>query len=131
MSTESKHPNTMTIQARTFVSLVIVTGACALGYGVGHWSSQDPIKFVCYLLVALFASRLKVKLPAITGTMSVNFLFILLGLRELGLAETFALGCTAILMQCVHSDRLHTVRIDSVRPSLQEVKWLHENQTTR
>jgi len=111
MSTESKHPNTMTIQARTFVSLVIFTGACALGYGVGHWSSQDPIKFVCYLLVALFASRLKVKLPGITGTMSVNFLFILLGLRELGLAETFALGCTAILMQCIHSDRPRAVQI--------------------
>ena len=88
-------------EARAFVSLVIVAGACVLGYGVVHWSSQEPIAFACYLLVATIASRLKVNLPGIAGTVSVNFLFILLGLRELGFSETLALGCTAILMKCV------------------------------
>ena len=101
----------MTIQARAFVSLMIVTGACVLGYGALHWSSQEPIKLLCYLLVALFASRLKVNLPGITGTMSVNFLFILLGLRELSLAETLAIGCSAILMQCVYRDRPQAVQV--------------------
>ena len=32
--------------------------------------------------------------------MSVNFLFILLGILELSFAETLALGSTAIMMQC-------------------------------
>jgi len=76
-----------------------------------HWSSREPLKFICYLLVGLLASRLKVKLPGITGTMSVNFLFILLGLRELSLAETLVLGCSAILMQCVHRDRPRAVQV--------------------
>jgi len=98
-----------TIEARGFVSLVIVLGGCVTGYGAFHWSSQEPIVFASYLLVATIACRLKVKLPGITGAVSVNFLFILLGLRELGFSETLALGCTAILMQCVQ-DRQGVVK---------------------
>ena len=93
--------NIRTLEAHAFVSLVIVLGACVIGYGSVHWSGQEPIVFACYLLVATIASRLKVNLPGITGRVSVNFLFILLGLRELSFSETLALGCTAILMLCV------------------------------
>ena len=101
--------NITTIEARAFVSLVIVAGACVLGYGVVHWSGQEPIVFACYLLFATLASRLKANLPGIKGAVAVNFLFILLGLRELGFSETLALGCTAILMQCV-SERQGVVK---------------------
>ena len=48
---------------------------------------------------------LKIQLPGIDGTMSVNFLFILLGVVELSLPETLVLGCTATLAQCVCSAR--------------------------
>jgi diguanylate cyclase (GGDEF)-like protein/putative nucleotidyltransferase with HDIG domain len=108
---QAKNQNAMTIEAKAFVSLMIVSGACVLGYGLLHWDSREPIKFLCYSLVALVASRLKVNLPGITGTMSVNFLFILLSLREFSLAETLLLGCSAILMQCVHRDRPQPVQI--------------------
>ena len=101
--------NIRTLEAHAFVSLVIVLGACVIGYGAVHWSGQEPIVFACYLLVATIASRLKVNLPGITGTVSVNFLFILLGLRELSFSETLALGCTAILMLCVR-DRAGIVK---------------------
>src|SRR5208337_893852 len=111
MVSQAQQGNRMTIQAGVFIGLMTTTGAFVLGYGLLHWSSHEPLKFICYLLVALLASRLKVKLPGITGTMSVNFLFILLGLRELSLAETLALGCCAILMQCVHRDRPRVVQV--------------------
>jgi putative nucleotidyltransferase with HDIG domain len=111
MSSQSQQANRVTIPAGIFIGLMTVTGAFVLGFGLVHWSSREPLEFICYLLVALLASRLKVKLPGITGTMSVNFLFILLGLRELSLAETLALGCCAILMQCVHRDRPTAVQV--------------------
>src|ERR1700676_85593 len=104
--------NIRTLEARAFVSLVIVLGGCVTAYGAVHWSSQEPIVFASYLLVATIACRLKVNLPGITGAVSVNFLFILLGLRELGFSETLALGCTAILMQCVQ-DRQGLVKTSS------------------
>ena len=53
------------------------------------------MRFFCYLAVAVLASGLKVQLPGIDGTMSVNFLFILLGVLELSLPETLVIGCTA------------------------------------
>jgi diguanylate cyclase (GGDEF)-like protein/putative nucleotidyltransferase with HDIG domain len=108
---QSQQGNRLTIPAGIFIGLMTVTGAFILGFGLLHWYSREPLEFVCYVLVALLASRLKVKLPGITGTMSVNFLFILLGLRELSLAETLALGCAAILMQCLHRDRPRPVQV--------------------
>src|SRR5262249_8501196 len=73
--------------------------------------SGDVLKFFCYLIVASIASRLKVNLPGITGTMSVNFLFILLGVLELSFGQTLALGCSAILVQCMYRDRPRPVQI--------------------
>ncbi len=70
-----------------------------------HWQSADLTRFVCYLAVAVLASGLKVQLPGIDGTMSVNFLFILLGVVELSLSETLVIGCTATLVQSVWQAR--------------------------
>src|SRR5215467_3386174 len=101
----------MTPGAKVFISLVVVAGTGALLYGAIKPSSLNVSKFLCYLLVAVLASRLKVNLPGITGTMSVNFLFILLGILELSFAETLALGCFAILTQCFYRDRPRAVQV--------------------
>ena len=101
----------MTASARLFISVVVLVGSCIIGYAALHHSSSQPIRFVCYLLVALFASRLKVNLPGITGTMSVNFLFILVGILELSFGETLALGCAAIVVQCFYRDRPRLVQV--------------------
>ena len=78
-----------------------------------HWQSADLARFACYVLVAILASGLKVQLPGIDGTMSVNFLFILLGVMELSLPETMVIGCTATLVQSVwHArNRLDPVKV--------------------
>src|SRR5512143_1821272 len=101
----------MTATAKVFISLVVVAGTGALLYGAINPSSRNISKFVCYLLVALLASRLKVHLPGITGTMSVNFLFILLGILELSFAETLALGSIAIMVQCFYHDRPSAIQV--------------------
>ena len=52
-----------------------------------------------YLAVALASSGLKINLPSVTGTMSMNFLFVLIGVAELSLGETLVMGCLGILVQ--------------------------------
>ena len=42
---------------------------------------------------------MKVRLPGIDSTMSVHFLFVLLGVLELSLPEALAIGCAAALVQ--------------------------------
>jgi len=101
----------MTRGARIYISAVVALGSLVLVFGALHPASEQTIKFLCYLVVAVGASRLKVNLPGITGTMSANFLFILLGVLELSFTETLALGCVAILTQCLYRDRPSFVQV--------------------
>src|SRR5690349_16933225 len=95
----------MSIVARIYISTVAFIGGCVLVNELCHWQSQDLVRFFCYLLMAILGSRLKVSLPAITGTMSVLFIFILFGIVELSLPEALFMGCTATLIQCFWHNR--------------------------
>src|SRR5437660_12091842 len=102
----------MSIRARLFIGATAALGMWALAHALWHWQSVDLTRFVCYLLVAVLASSLKVQLPGIDGTMSVNFLFILLGVLELSLPETLVIGCTATLVQSIWQARK---RLDPIK----------------
>src|SRR6202163_605605 len=95
----------MSVQTKVFVGVTASLGAFVLGFALWHWQSADLARFVCYVAVAVLASGLKVQLPGIDGTMSVNFLFILLGVMELSLPETLLIGCLASLVQSVWQAR--------------------------
>jgi diguanylate cyclase (GGDEF)-like protein/putative nucleotidyltransferase with HDIG domain len=99
------------IRAKAFIGLVIAVGTGVLFYAAVHPTSRNIAQFICYLLIAILAARLKVHLPGITGTMSVNFLFILLGILELSLAETLILGSAAIMVQCFYRDRPGAIQV--------------------
>jgi diguanylate cyclase (GGDEF)-like protein/putative nucleotidyltransferase with HDIG domain len=101
----------LTSSAKAFIGLVTVLGTAVLLYGAIHQSSKNIAEFICYLGIAILASKLKVNLPGITGTMSVNFLFILLGILQLSLSETLVLGCASILVQCLYPDRPSAIQI--------------------
>src|ERR1700752_171443 len=111
MASRAQSWKTMALGARLYITVVVALGSFVLAVGAMPPPSPQPIKFACYLLVAMAASRLKVNLPGITGTRSVNFLFILLGILELSFAETLALGCAAILTQCFYRDRPRFVQV--------------------
>jgi diguanylate cyclase (GGDEF)-like protein/putative nucleotidyltransferase with HDIG domain len=101
----------MSIRARLFIGATAALGMWALLHALLHWQSVNLARFICYLLVAVLASNLKIQLPGIDGNMSVNFLFILLGVLELNLPETLVLGCTATLVQCLFGTKQKPVPI--------------------
>jgi hypothetical protein len=47
------------------------------------------------------ASRLRIKLPGVTGTMSVNLPFILVAVAEMNTAEALAIGFISTFFQCL------------------------------
>src|SRR6204780_925230 len=102
----------LSLQTKAFVGIAVSLGMVVRAHALLHWQSQDLMRFACYLVVAVMASGLKVQLPGIDGTMSVNFLFILLGVLELSLPETLVIGCTASLVQSVWQTRK---RLDPVK----------------
>ncbi len=93
------------LRAGVFISLVALIGSSVFAYGMLHWHSQDLIRLAVYVLIAAVASGLKVSLPGVNGTMSVNFLFVLLGIVELNLPETLLIGITGILTQSLWKSR--------------------------
>lgn len=83
----------------SLLAVQIALGILAVLYALSHWHSDDPLRFACYLLVALAASVFKVQLPGIEATMSANFLFILVGIMDLSTAETIIMGSLGGLIQ--------------------------------
>ena len=97
--------NKMSHLAKIYVSSIVVIGAMVTLVELARWQSQDIFRFVCYLALAIFASRLKVSLPGISGALSVLFIFILFAIVEMSLPEALFIGCAAILMQCLWNYR--------------------------
>ena len=98
------------IGARAFITSMALAGALCFALAFSHWQSNDPLKFACYLIAALLASPLKVTLPGIEGTLSVNFLFTLLGILELGLPETLLIVLASTFGQA-YLRRKHQVKL--------------------
>ena len=89
----------MTLKAKVYLASVYLVGMATLVYTMSQWHLVDFGRFACYLLIALLASGLKVSLPGINGSMSVNFFFIILGVMELSIPETVIIGCASSLVQ--------------------------------
>src|SRR6202140_2865738 len=97
--------------AKLYISLVVIAGLATLIYGGIHPDSKNIAEFICYLGISVLASRLKGTLPGITGTLSVNFLFILVGVLELSFAETLILGAISMLAQCLYPERPRAIQV--------------------
>ena len=111
MSAHSHSWKPLPAGAKAFIGLVVFAGTATLLYGAIHQSSKNIAEFICYLGIAILASRLKVTLPGITGTLSVSFLFILVGILELSFSETLILGAVSMLAQCLHPDRPKAIQV--------------------
>src|SRR5947199_184034 len=111
LAAQSQSWRDLDLRAKALISLVVAVGTGVLLYAAVYPTSKNIAQFICYLLIAILAARLKVHLPGITGTMSVNFLFILLGVLELSLPETLILGSAAVVVQCFYRDRPSPIQV--------------------
>jgi hypothetical protein len=87
--------------ARMFVALIVISGLLLFGDAVLNAKSMPTAKFVAFLLVACVAARLRIKLPGVTGTMSVNLPFILVAAAEMNTVEALAIGFISTFFQCL------------------------------
>ena len=88
------------MKARVYIAITLLAGLLSLSLGLFHGQWTEPSRYVCYLALALLASGMKVSLPGVHGTMSVIFVFILVGVRELTLAQTLLMGVLGTAVQC-------------------------------
>ena len=92
----------MPLSAKVYISLVSAAGiaAMACAFFDPPWFSE-PGRFAAYFLLSLLAATLKLHLPGLTGTMSIGFVFVLLGIAQLTLPETMLIGCAGAVLQCL------------------------------
>src|SRR5690348_2810442 len=97
---EKTASDNMSSPARLYIAAVIICGLGLLAISMPFWRCDSLLRFLVYLAVTLVGSGLKVTLPNVHGTMSVYFLFTLIGVVQLSLPETLVLTCSATLVQC-------------------------------
>ena len=93
------------VGAKVFITLVVITGTCVILYSAIYPTSRNHR--TVHLLPPDRNSGCKAQgSPARNYRHDVvNFLFILLGILELGFTETMVLGTGAIMVQCFYRDR--------------------------
>jgi hypothetical protein len=87
--------------ARMFVALIVISGLLLLGDAVLNAKQVPTAKFLAFLFIACVAARLRIKLPGVTGTMSVNLPFILVAAAQMNTAEALAIGFISTFFQCL------------------------------
>lgn len=93
--------------AKAYIALIIAAGAMALLLAAGSWSQVNLKQFALYLGLAVLASALKVRIPGMEGTISPNFVFILLGIVALPLSQVVAISLAAALVQSLWASAKH------------------------
>ncbi len=91
--------NNLPIKAKVMIGMVAVASLCALSFGVVRWQTQAWPQLLLLMAAAALSSRLKVKLPGLTSSMSGNLPVILLGVTQLGLFSSLLVAVTAAIAQ--------------------------------
>ncbi len=104
----------LSLISKAFIAAVVLIGAAVLVNGLLHWSSAKPLELMALLVITLIASRLKVRLPRINGTMSVNLPFLLIAAVLLSSGESLIIAAMASLFQSIPNAKRHTTLVQSV-----------------
>jgi diguanylate cyclase (GGDEF)-like protein/putative nucleotidyltransferase with HDIG domain len=99
MGAEKHNIGHLPLGAKLYVTALSAAAVAVLAYSVAIWQSAGMGQFLLYLLCGILCSNMKVCLPGITGTLSVNSLFILASATELPLPQAVAVGCTSGIAQ--------------------------------
>ena len=85
--------------AKTYIWLILCSGAIVLLIAAGSWSSANLPQFVVLLGLTTISSAMKIRIPGIEGTMSPNFVFLVLGIAVCSFSEVIAIALVASLVQ--------------------------------
>lgn len=90
----------LSTSARVYLGGVIVAGFGLLVGATLHWTSADHLRFLAYFLLTALASGMKIRLPGVTGTMSVSFILLLSSAIQFSLSEVVEIAVISALVGC-------------------------------
>lgn len=89
----------MNWKAKGYITVIVLGGLMTLAELPRYWQCDDLLRFIVFTGLALLTSAWKVALPGVKGTMSVNFLFVLVGTAQLSAGETLLMSIMAVIAQ--------------------------------
>jgi len=87
------------LTATMFISLMAMAAMTVIVRGALSIHPLHQFQFASLTLLGVLTSRLKVRLPGLTGNMSMNLPFVLLAIVQLGLFEAAAIAFASTLIQ--------------------------------
>src|ERR1700743_2148257 len=91
--------------ANFYVALVLSAGIFALVLQLIRFQAPDPLLFGIYFLLTILASGIRLRLPTVLTTLSVNFLLILVGLVVFNRPEAVLLAVAGTVAQSLWRPR--------------------------
>jgi MASE9 len=85
--------------AKAYIAVIAVVAAAVLTVVASRWNSGNFLRFVPFFALAMLGSAMKVRLPGFKTTISINFVFILIGLVLFSFGETVLIGLGGALVQ--------------------------------
>ena len=105
MGVEKKDIGHLPAPAKIYVACLSGVGLALTAYCTAAWRPTHLWQGLFYLVCGILCSNLKVSLPGITGTLSVNYLFILAAVTQLSLADTVAIAALSGVAQLFWNPR--------------------------
>jgi diguanylate cyclase (GGDEF)-like protein/putative nucleotidyltransferase with HDIG domain len=96
----------MPLRAKSYIALILALGGFGFAASMSRFSSAEPWQFWPYFAVTILTSGLKVRLPTVFATLSVHFLFVLVGIALFSLPEAIMLGAAGTVVQCLWRPRV-------------------------
>src|SRR5580704_10468066 len=92
----------MPLAARAYWLLVVITGWSCFILSVADWQirRENALRLGGYAIAAIIASGMKIRLPGIFGTLSMNYIVIIVALEELNVGAAVSVGIISTLAQC-------------------------------
>ena len=90
--------------ANAMIALMTAAGVACIGYGLSQANAWHAYESLALLGLSVACSRMKIKLPGMAGTMSVNLPFLLLAVSELNLIEALGVACATAAVQTFPKD---------------------------
>jgi hypothetical protein len=85
--------------AKAYIALIATVATAVLTVAVYRWNPENFGHFVLFFALAMVASTMKIRLPGLKTSISINFVFILIGIGLFSLSETVLIGLCGALVQ--------------------------------
>src|SRR6266700_7642780 len=85
--------------AKAYIAIIGAVATAVLIVVAARWTPGNLGRFFLFFALAMVASAMKIRLPGFKTTISINFVFILIGIALFSFGETVLIGLGGALVQ--------------------------------